>query len=299
MRASLALVLALTLLPLHADDELDGPLERTDGTRIEVTVPSVVRRGEVFEIAVRFRIPAGYHIYGPVADGVANPQPTMLECEPVPGLLFGEPQFPPVHKGPFKDPILEVTLTEYEGEVVVVIPVEVERDAALEPRAIKLKAAWGTCNDQSCREIRSLTRNPGTFSRSTRVVLARPSVTTPKTELAPGETFALTVELDVPARYYVYGPEANDRATPTCVAPGAVDGIVWEAPSYPAATAVDGHTEYRGKVAISIAGRVLADAKPGPRRIVVLATWGTCDARSCYEFVKQHPLAVTVVIKAP
>lgn len=297
MRTLSPVILALLLAPAawaQLDDDLGDPLAeptRRRGTQVSVDAPPFVARGEAFELKVTFVVPEGYHIYGPVADGVENMPPTVVRPEPAKGITWKPAQFPKVHKGPTYDEVLEVKMTKYLKRVVVTIPGTVAADASYGDVLLQVKASWGTCNDMSCMETRTIDRNPLVLKARTRVVLTKPKVALPAT-LERGARFEVTATFDVPEGHHIYGSDAKD-AIATRVALKPVDGITWGPVSYPATK--DG--QYRGAVTVTIVGTVAKDAAPGARTIVAALSWGTCGEETCVEFAENHPVTLTTLVE--
>lgn len=283
MRRWLPLVLLAASVPFslaaHADDDLDDPLgaPAKRGTAVSVIAPPVVSPGQAFELQVVFDIPNGYHLYGPKAPGLGNPAPTTVVPQPVAGVTWGAPVYPKVHKGPFMDEILEIKLTEYFERVVVTVPGKVAADARYEDLLLTIKAAWGTCNDQSCLELKDIKRNPAVFKTKTRVVMTKPTLAVGAAKR--GSEVVVRVTLDVPDGHHIYGPQASTSPTTLALAP--VAGVTWSAPVWPAAK--DG--KYTGQVIVTVKGQVAAGARAGAHLVIAKLSWSTCDDQSCYEFV--------------
>jgi thiol:disulfide interchange protein DsbD len=108
--------------------------------------PETVRRGEAFTLHVRFEIDPPYHIYGP--QDALGAVPTRVEPQPVAGVAFGAPAFPPPLEKDF--PALGGKTFLYEKAVTVTIPATVAADAAPGPRTVTVKVTYAACTDVAC-----------------------------------------------------------------------------------------------------------------------------------------------------
>ncbi len=122
------------------------PAPARDPVSVSVVAPAEpVRRGTRFRVEIRFEMPAPYHIYGPKE---ALGEPTQVEALPVPGLAFGDPEFPaPLTK---EIAALGGAVTLYDKAVTVSIPAVAAADAAPGPRTVGVKVSYGACTDETC-----------------------------------------------------------------------------------------------------------------------------------------------------
>ncbi len=256
-------------------------------TRVTARLPACLVAGQTFELQVIFDIPKGFHLYGPKEKDWI---PTAVAVANTGNLTFGKPIYP---KGVVKKIPDLGTATMYTGRVVVRIPGKVSATPNYVDgrQKIALKTAWGTCNDDVCKESRFLGRNPYKLSLRTRIVLTRPSLSAPATA-APGKTFELKIAFKIPPKHHIYGPTAK-QFQPLTVKLPAIKGLRWGKPVFPKTQ----KNKYTGVVSVTVTGTIDASAKLGPRALQVLLGWGTCDANACYEAVRNFRLTRGILIK--
>ncbi|MCG3120179.1 MAG: Thiol:disulfide interchange protein DsbD [bacterium] len=103
--------------------------------------------GSTIEAAVVADLETGWHInaHQPTLDYLI---PTKLTLEPVPGLTFGEIQYPASIKLKFE--FAEEALDVYEGRIVMRFPVTIAPDATPGETIIKGVLGFQACNNQMC-----------------------------------------------------------------------------------------------------------------------------------------------------
>jgi len=136
----------------------DEPAARAGDDEIRVTAAvrggtGSIRQGIVRQLVVRFELRDGLHIYGePVPDGMV---PTRIDVEGPPGLVVGDPIYPPTESLRLES--LAVELPVWSGSVDVVVPFYAVGELASEVRPLDVESAtleirvrYQACDDQTC-----------------------------------------------------------------------------------------------------------------------------------------------------
>jgi hypothetical protein len=112
-----------------------------------------IRQGIVRQLVVRFELGEGLHIYGePVPDGMI---PTSVSVEGPPGLVVGDPIYPPTQ--PLRLESLDLELPVWSGTVDIAVPFYAVGELASEVRPLDMESTtlevtvrYQACNDQTC-----------------------------------------------------------------------------------------------------------------------------------------------------
>lgn len=292
MRSRFAATLLLVALAATAvaqdDDDLEDLLDdEPTGTAATLTLelPLTLARGEAAAATVAVAIPPGFHVYGPASEGVDNPAPLAFKPRAAKGFRWGAASFPKVHKGPYRDPILEQTLTKYYKAVRVPIKLEVAADAKLGQHALVVDAGWGTCNDKVCKEIIHLRRNPHALRASALVSLTQARLKAPA-KVKAGERFEVRLTLEIPAGHRL--PGAGDGAP-------RLELLTREGATAPSGGSKPGDAFLEGKVAYALPITLAAATPAGPRELRLRLTWRTQKGNEVLERVSlEVPLKLEV-----
>ncbi len=139
---------------------LDDDEPRAEGGDEEVRVSATVhggagsiRQGIIRQLVVRFELSDGLHIYGePVPEGMI---PTRVSVSGPPGLIIGDPVYPPTE--PLRLESLDLELPVWSGTVDIVIPIYAVGELASETRpldmdstSLEVNVRYQACNDEAC-----------------------------------------------------------------------------------------------------------------------------------------------------
>lgn len=136
----------------------DAPSVRGGDDEVRISVlahggKGTIRQGIVRQLVVRFALGDGFHIYGePVPEGMI---PTRVAVSGPPGLVIGEPVFPPTEVLRLESMGMELPV--WSGDVDVVVPFYATGELASETRpldgeAVEIEATvrYQACNDEVC-----------------------------------------------------------------------------------------------------------------------------------------------------
>ncbi len=150
---------ALGRVSLHDD----APRVRSESGDVRITAAihggrGTIRQGIVRKVVVRFELRAGLHLYGePAPEGMI---PTMVMVVGPPGLVVGDPVFPPTTMLPV--PGLDVELCVFGESFDVVIPIHAVGELASETRPLDLDSIpidiairYQACDNDQCLLPRS------------------------------------------------------------------------------------------------------------------------------------------------
>jgi hypothetical protein len=112
-----------------------------------------IRQGIVRQLVVRFELSDGLHIYGePVPEGMI---PTSVSADGPPGLIVGDPVYPPTR--PLRLESLDLELPVWSGSVDIAVPFYAVGELASEVRpldtestALEVTVRYQACNDETC-----------------------------------------------------------------------------------------------------------------------------------------------------
>ena len=129
------IVLFLFAAPLQAAQEVQASL---------LLSHDVARPGDTVTAAVRLKHAPGWHTYwrNPGDSGYA----TTVDWNLPAGITAGPIQWPV----PEKMVLLKFLSYVYEGETLLLIPLQIGPDAPAGPLTLKATAAWLQCSDQIC-----------------------------------------------------------------------------------------------------------------------------------------------------
>jgi thiol:disulfide interchange protein DsbD len=128
------------------------------------------------------------------------------------------------------------------------------------------------------------------------------SVRAARDAVQPGDTFEVTVVLDVSPPFEIYAQDAPPPGVPTRVVLTLPEGFSapgqWSAPHPVPSQSPDGHRVYDGRVELTREVTVGEDVAPGPRELTCAVRYQACDAFRCLtpKSVELH-LPVTVRAK--
>jgi hypothetical protein len=139
---------------------LDDDTPRVDGGDDEVRISATlhggkgtIRQGIMRQLVVRFELSDGLHIYGePVPDGMI---PTCVNVEGPPGLVIGEPLYPPTT--PLRLESLDLELAVWSRTVDIAVPLYAVGELASETRpldtdsiTLEVTVRYQACSDEAC-----------------------------------------------------------------------------------------------------------------------------------------------------
>ena len=107
-----------------------------------------IATGKATEATIKLNIADGYHING-------NPptfsylKATELQVEAAPGIIVGQPVYPPAIKKKFSF-AQDQPLAVYEGEVNIKLPLQADRKTAKGERKLDASLRIQACDDQAC-----------------------------------------------------------------------------------------------------------------------------------------------------
>lgn len=265
---------------------------------VEAVVP-----GQPFDVAIRFHLESGWHIYWQNS-GDAGLPPSIRWTLPE-GFTAGELQFPVPkrHVSPG-----DIVTNVIGGEPVLVV--KVTPPAALEAGTVKLVAAVGylVCEKACLREDATLSldlpvqaagsakpANTEVFERArrtgpketSRYVTIKPSVK--PDQLSPGTKFDFFIAVEINDGFHI---QSNQPAAPSFI-PSDVfverrDGVRLSRPIFPEGKVrpdkfLGKLSEYNGHITVRIPGEVDASRSPGPIRIAGIFTYQACDEKgNCF-----------------
>ncbi len=104
---------------------------------------------QAMKVAVRIQIVEGQHLYGKTPNHSAPiVRETRVRMLPTVGLKAGELQSP--EGSTALDPVLDMQLTTYTGEVWFVLPVQVTQDAEVGPTELQFELEYQACDASKC-----------------------------------------------------------------------------------------------------------------------------------------------------
>lgn len=114
---------------------------------VRVVAPPALEPGKTVVLVVELQIPSPYHVNSdrPLQDYL---KPTILEIDPVPGVTFGNPSFPPadVKKLPFSDSPMSV----FGGTVRIAADVTASSGFNSKEIRVSGRVRYQACNDSYC-----------------------------------------------------------------------------------------------------------------------------------------------------
>jgi len=274
------------LSPLEAQD-LPGA-KRPGSGKPSVKVAAIrpekaeVAPGETVKVAFDLEIPKGWHIYA------AGKKP-----------LFGQPtkfSFDNAELGgPIEEPPLKIVnepgigdLDYHEGNITVTVPLNLKAGG---PGTVTGKIAYQICNPSVCVD------NDTPFS-FTVTVKAAPggtapgpvkekflSITSDKTEVKAGETFVVTVELEIPEDWHIYPTTPTSTGLPTelkltgAEPAGAASGPPTK--THPAEGVEPAYEYYDGKVTLKYPMKLKEGAAGPTAGLSGKLSYQICNATFC------------------
>jgi len=259
---------------------------------VEAVVP-----GQSFDVAIRFQLESGWHIYWQNSGDSGLP-PSVHWTLPE-GFSVGELQFPTPKRHESPGDIITNILS---GEPVLVV--KVTPPAAIKEGSVKLGVAVGylVCEKSCLREDATLSldlpiqttgatkpsnaevfeRTKGAMPKATsKYVTIKPSVK--PDQLSPGMKFDLLLTVDVAGGHHV---QSNKPSAPTLI-PSDVFVERQEGVRFGRAVFPEGKvrpdkylgklSEYDGRITVRIPGEVDASRNAGPIRIAGIFTYQACD----------------------
>lgn len=301
--------LLLSLAGLERLDAQDLPGARKRSTaKPEVKVLAArpektdVAAGEVVKVAFDLEIPKGWHIYP------AGKKP-----------LFGLPTKFAFDQAEVAGPITEPApilknekgigdIDYHEGKITVTVPVKLKADVAAGPVAVTGKLSYQICDPSVCVDNTTAIgfdlkataaaapqadppALPGKVEA--KIVSATPS----KAEVKVGETFIVTVELEIPAGWHIYPVTATTTGTPTelKVAGAESAGSPSGPPTktHPAEKDQAAYEYYDGKVTLKYPLRLTDGAVPGPLDLSGKLSYQICS-NVCIP--RKTPVAIKLTV---
>lgn len=103
-----------------------------------------VKSGDTIYAGIDLRMQSGWHTYW--KNSGAAGLPTKIDWQLPAGITAGDIQWPL----PEKFPPVEVTTYGYENEVILIVPLKVDANAAAGPIDLKAKVSWLECSSEVC-----------------------------------------------------------------------------------------------------------------------------------------------------
>jgi thiol:disulfide interchange protein DsbD len=259
---------------------------------VEAVVP-----GQPFDVAIRFQLESGWHIYWQNSGDSGLP-PSVRWTLPE-GFAVGELQFPTPKRHVSPGDIITNIL---RGEPVLVV--KVTPPAVIKEGSVKLGAAVGylVCEKACLREDTTLSldlpvqsagaakpANAEVFERAKRAMPKATSkyvTVTPSVKpdpLSPGTKFDLLMTVDVASGHHV---QSNKPSAPSLI-PSDVfverqEGVRFDRPVFPEGKIrpdkyLGKLSEYDGRITVRIPGEVDSSRSAGPIRIAGIFTYQACD----------------------
>lgn len=254
-----------------------------------------VAPGEAVKVAFDLEIPKGWHIYA------AGKKP-----------LFGLPTkfaFEGAEvAGPIEEPPLKLVnekgigdIDYHEGKITVTVPLKLKADTKPGPVSIAGKVSYQICDPSVCVD------NATPFSVDLKAVAAsgaapQPtgkeeatilSVTSLKSEVQAGETFVVTIELEIPAGWHIYPVTPTTTGQPTELKlTGAEPAGPAEGPptkTHPAEGGEPAYEYYDGKVTLKYPLRLKGGAA-GKLDLSGKLIYQICSAKFCIP--KRTPVSL-------
>jgi thiol:disulfide interchange protein len=127
-----------------------------------------------------------------------------------------------------------------------------------------------------------------------KVVAARPDASV----VRPGETFKLSLDLEIPAGYHIYPTTPTSTGTPTMlVLEGVEVAGAYEEPkpkSKPKTEFLDAYEYHEGALTLTATLRVKKDAKPGPFPVKGVLDYQICSDTQCIPAKTAVAFALTI-----
>lgn len=265
---------------------------------MEAVVP-----GQPFDVAIRFQLESGWHIYWQNS-GDAGLPPSVRWTLPE-GFLAGDLQFPIPKRHVSPGDIITNVLS---GEPVLVV--KVTPPAAIEAGSVKLGAAVGylVCEKTCLREDATLSLdlpvhttgaakpvNAEVFERAKRTGPKETSkylTVTPSAspdQLSPGTRFDLTVTVEITRGYHIQSHQPSAPSfIPSDLFVERQDGIRFSRPIFPGGKIrpdkyLGKLSEYDGRITVRIPGEIDSSRIAGPIRIPGIFTYQACDEKgNCF-----------------
>ena len=259
---------------------------------VEAVVP-----GQPFDVAFRFQLESGWHIYWQNSGDSGLP-PSVRWTLPE-GFYVGELQFPTPKRHESPGDIITNILS---GEPVLVV--KVTPPAVIKAGSVKLGAAVGylVCEKACLREDATLSldlpvQTTGVAKPSNADVFERAKRASPKAtskfvtvtrsvkpdQLSPGTKFDLILTIDVAPKHHV---QSNKPSAPSLI-PSDVfverqEGVRFVRPVFPEGKVrpdkyLGKLSEYDGRVTVRVPGEVDSSRNAGPIRIAGIYSYQACD----------------------
>jgi thiol:disulfide interchange protein len=243
-----------------------------------------VAPGEAVKVAFDLEIPKGWHIYA------AGKKP-----------LFGLPTkfaFEGAEvAGPIEEPPLKIVnekgigdIDYHEGKITVTVPLKLKADTKPGPVSIAGKVSYQICDPNVCVdnstpftvELKALAGGDVPLPALPGPVEAKILALTPsKSEVRVGETFVVSVDLEVPEGWHIFPTTPTTTGQPTVLKlTGAESAGNAEGPAtktHPAEKDQPAYEYYDGKVTLKYPLRLQEGAKPGPLELSGKLVYQICS----------------------
>ena len=109
--------------------------------------PTVLSQGQSGEAKLSLKIAKGFHVQANPAVS-KNYIPTTVTVDQVPGVVWGEPKYPPGK--PYKMAKASSEILVYDGLVEINLPIKVMSDAKRGLQKSQAKLRYQACDDKNC-----------------------------------------------------------------------------------------------------------------------------------------------------
>ncbi|HLY75769.1 MAG TPA: protein-disulfide reductase DsbD domain-containing protein, partial [Planctomycetota bacterium] len=278
--------------------------KRSGSDRASVKVAAVrpekteVATGESVRVAFDLEIPRGWHIYAAGKKPLFGlPTKFLFDNAEVAGTIE-EPALKLVNEPGIGD------LDFHEGKITVTVPVRLKSDAPAGPVKVTGKISYQICDPNVCVD----NTTPVAFDLNVRAAAPAPapgtvdlkllSLHSSKAEVKVGETFMVSVELEIPGGWHIYPTTPTTTGQPTEFRLSGAEGAgKAEGPptkTHPAEDGQPAYEYYDGRVTLRFPMRLLEGAKPGPLDLAGKLAYQICDASTCLPRKAPVSLHLTV-----
>lgn len=297
-RIGFSLSIVISTFALTANSPAQAPGGKNRAKVDLLASADAVIPGKPLDLAVRFKIDKGWHIYW--QNSGESGLPPRVKWNLPTGLSAGDAQFPVPKR--HRDPAGLITTNIHEGEPSLLF--EIKSDAGLTGSDVRLSAhvEYLVCAENCLREsadvelklpvraggeaksanetVFKAARNALPASKS-RYVTLKPSMDPPSVK--PGDKFTLSLLVDVSTGFHIQAPNPSVSSLfGADLFLNRLEAVYWQKSEFPPAKSRDVKSlgtlkEYDGAVSIKTVGEVDGEAK-GPVQLGGVFVFQACDS---------------------
>ena len=298
-------LLLLIAASAHAQDLPGAKKRNSDKPAVKVAAvrpaKTDVAPGEVVKVAFDLEIPKGWHIY-PAGKKPLFGLPTKFKFDnaDVDGAIE-EPAPKLVNEKGIGD------IDYHEGAITVTVPLKLKADAKPGPVSVTGKVTYQICDPNVCVDnesalkfdLKATADAPAPSPKPGVVEVKVASIAPSKAEVKVGETFVVSLDLEIPEGWHIYPttPTTTGQITELKL-DGAEPAGKAEGPTpktHPAEKDQAAYEYYDGKITLKYPMRLKDGAALGPATVTGKLIYQICDASKCIP--RRTPVSLALTVK--